>query len=97
MPYIITLCQSNLQETVDGGMADAPFKSIQEVPLHLYEHLLFKQRAAHSFQLFNQGYTTLALTVLGCDEQRYTANKLIVAFGNFTPRAISVSKVDGQK
>jgi hypothetical protein len=61
-------------------MADTPFKSIQEVPLHLYEHLLFKQRAAHSFHFFNQGYTTLPLTVLGFDEQRCTANELIVAF-----------------
>ncbi|KFY69666.1 hypothetical protein V496_00072 [Pseudogymnoascus sp. VKM F-4515 (FW-2607)] len=62
-----SLC--GLKEAVDSGMADAPFKDIQDVPLCLYNHLLVIQRAALGMQLFNHGHAVLLVTVLGGDEQ----------------------------
>ena len=39
--------QSDLQESVNGGVTNNPVQSLQDVPLHLYEHILVIELTAH--------------------------------------------------
>ena len=91
-----TLSQSQLQEARDGRMADDPVKRLQHVPLHLSEHIVVVERAAHGFQFADCGYALFLITVLGGDEESSAADELVVTLVNDTARTVTIEEVDGE-
>lgn len=88
---------SNLKEAVDSWVSDGPTQGLQDVPLHLNEHVIVIQRAAHRLQLPNGGHTILLVAILGSNEKSRTSNQLIMSLVNHTLGAVSVQEVDGQE
>lgn len=86
--------ESKLQEAVNCWMPDGPVKSLQYMPLHLSEHFVVVERAAHEFELPYGGHVLLAISVFGSNQQGSTTNQLIVSFVHDTPGAIPVEEVD---
>ena len=101
--HVLNLCvvgrliQGEFQPCVDGRMADGPTQGVEDVPLHLGEHLLVVERAAHGLQLTDKGDAVLLVTVLGGDQEGRAANQLVVALVDDTARAVPVEEVDGQE
>jgi hypothetical protein len=91
------LRQGDLEEGIYRGVTNDPVKSLQNVPLHLGEHFIVVQRAAHGLQLPNGRDTVLLVTVLGSNEQGCAANELVVTLVDNTARAVAVEKVDSEE
>ena len=87
----------NLKKAVDSWVSDSPTQGLQDVPLHLNEHVIVIQRAAHRLQFPNGGHTILLVTILGSNEKSRTSNQLIMSLVNHTLGAVSVQEVDGQE
>ena len=90
------LCHSKLEKASDGGMADHPTESLQDMPFHLREHVVLVQGAAHGLELANGWDTVLAVTILSSNEQRRTADKLVVALVHHSAGAVTVEDVNGK-
>jgi hypothetical protein len=67
------------------------------VPLHLGEHLLVVERAAHGLELSDERNTILLVSILGRDQERRTAHQLVVTLVDDTARAVSVEQVDSEE
>ena len=91
------LRQGDLEEGIYRGVTNDPVKSLQNVPLHLGEHFIVVQRAAHGLELPNSRDTVLLVAVLGGNEQGCAANELVVTLVDNTARAVAVEKVDGEE
>jgi hypothetical protein len=89
--------EGDLEERIDGGVTDDPVEDLQNVPLHLSEHLIAVHLAAHGLQLPNGRDTVLLVTVLGGNEQGYAANELVMALSDNTAGAVAVEKVDSEE
>lgn len=87
----------DLKKAVDSRVSNGPSQRLQNVPLHLDEHVVIVQRAAHRLQLLDCGNTVLLVSVLGGDEECCTANELVMSLVHNTLRAVSVEEVDGQE
>src|ERR1700733_2099349 len=67
------------------------------MPLHLGEHLLVVERAAHRLKLSDERNTIFIVSVLGRNQEGRTANQLIVTLVDDTARAVPVDEVDSEK
>jgi hypothetical protein len=67
------------------------------VPLHLGEHLVVVQRAAHGFEFSYSRYTVFLVPVLSSNEKGSTSDELVVALVHDTAGAVAVEKVDSEK
>lgn len=84
-------------EEVDRGVANVPLEGIEDVHLHLGEHAGIVQTTAHIVQLVDLGNTVLLVAVLGSNQQRCAADKLVVLLIDDPLGAVSVKQVDGQE
>jgi ABC-type Na+ transport system ATPase subunit NatA len=78
-------------------MPNNPVEGLQNVPLHLCEHLVVVQGATHGLQLSYSRYPVLLITVLGSNEEGGATDKLIVALVDDTAGAVAVEEVDSKK
>lgn len=94
---LVFLGQGDLQEAVDRRMTDPPVERVQHVPLHLCEHLLVVEVAAHGLQLPDGWHAILTVTVLGGDQEGGTADQLVVTLVDNALGAVPVEEVDGKE
>lgn len=87
----------NLKEAVHGRVSNRPAQGLQDVPLHLNEHVIIIQGATHRLQLLDGGHAVLLVAILGRNEQSSTSDQLVVSLVDNTLRAVSVKQVDGQE
>ena len=87
----------NLKKAVDSWVSDGPTQGLQDVPLHLNEHVIVIQRAAHRLQFPNGGHTILLVAILGSNKKSGTSNQLIMSLVNHALGAVSVQEVYGQE
>ena len=78
-------------------MANGPAEGIEDMPLHLREHLFVVERAAHGLELADEGDALLLVAILGSDQEGCAADQLIVALVDDAARAVPVEKVDSQE
>ena len=92
-----SFCKSDLEKGVDGGVSNCPVQGLQNVPLHLGEHLIIVERTTHRLQFPNRRYPIFLVAVLSGNEEGSAANELVVAFVDNTAGAVAVKKVDGKE
>ncbi len=85
---------SEVQEAGDRRVTDNPVQGLQNMPLHLGEHVVVVKRAAHGLELPNGGHTLLAVSVLRCDQESGTAYELVVSLIHDSTRAVAIQKID---
>lgn len=84
------IVQGDLKKGIDSGMSDDPTKRLQYVPLHLSEHIVLVQRAAHGLQLLDGWDAVLAVSVFGGDQKSGAADQLVVALVDHSLRTVSI-------
>jgi hypothetical protein len=67
------------------------------VPLHLGEHLIVIQRAAHGLEFPYSRHTIFLVAVLSSNEEGSTSDELVVALVDDTTGAVAIEKVDGKE
>lgn len=87
----------NLKEAIHSRVSDGPTQGLQDVPLHLDEHVIVIKRATHGLELLDCGHTVLLVAILGSDEKGCTSNQLIMSLVHHTLGAVSVQEVDCQE
>jgi len=91
------LGESNLEESVDSRVSNDPVEGLQNVPLHLSEHLVIVKGAAHGLQFSYSRYSVLLVAILGGDEQSSTADELVMALVDDATGAVTVEEVDSEE
>lgn len=84
-------------EEVDGGVANVPLQSVEDMHFHLREHACIVKAAAHVVELVDLWHTVLLVAILGSNQQCCTANELVMLLVDNPLRAVSVEEVDGQE
>lgn len=97
LSIVWSLQECDLEEGIYAGVANDPVESLQNVPLHLGEHFVVIEGAAHGLELSNSGHTVFLVTVLGSNEERSAADQLVVTLVDHTAGAVSIEKVDGEE
>ena len=78
-------------------MTDDPVEGLQNMPLHLGEHLIVVERAAHGLELPYGGHTVFLVAVLGSNEKSSAANKLVVTLVDHATGAVAIEQVNGEE
>lgn len=94
---ISLLRHHELSKEVDGGVADGPVESVENVHLHLGEHSGVVESAAHVVKFVNLRDSILLVTILGSDEEGGTSDKLVMLLVHHSLGAVPVEKVDGEE
>lgn len=87
----------NLQKTVHSGVANGPLQGRKDVPLHLGEHVIIVERAAHGLELLDGGHPVLLVVELRGDEESCAANQLVVSLVDHSLGTVTVQEVDRQE
>lgn len=90
---VADLGHSEIEEARDGRVTNDPVDGLQHMPLHLSEHVIVVEGAAHGLELPNRGHALLLVTVLGGNEQRGASDQLIVALVDNTAGAVAIEEV----
>lgn len=62
---VFFLLNGKVEETVNSRVTDDPIQSLQDMPFHLYEHVILVESAAHGLQLFDRWNTILPVAIFG--------------------------------
>lgn len=66
------------------------------MPLHLGEHVIIVERAAHRLEFPNGRDTLLSVAIFGSDEESSATDELVVAFVDHAAGAVAVKEVDSK-
>ena len=88
------LIMAHLEEAVDGRCTDVPVQSRHHMTLHLREHVLLVELAAHRGQLLYAGYLLAALAIFGGNQKGGAADELVVSSVDDPLGTVSIEDVD---